>query len=134
MSPQLTVVGIAVVECQGRFLVGTRSADVPLAGLSEFPGGKVEPGETPAAAAVRECTEETGIEVEPVGEYPAHLEAYPHGRVALHFVACRPVASRRLDTPAEPRPPFRWVARADLVNLEFPAGNRTLLARLTSGA
>src|SRR5947209_7478611 len=67
-----TQIAIAVVEQDGRFLVGRRPAGVPLAGLSEFPGGKIEPQETAEAAAVRECFEETGIVVEVTGRYPAH--------------------------------------------------------------
>lgn len=137
MSPTLTLIGIAVVECQGRFLVGTRSGRSALAGLAEFPGGKVEPGETPVAAAVRECLEETGVAVAPVRAYETHVETYPHGTVELHFIACRPVACGPCwDQPMAshscvvPQPPFRWVARAALMSLDFPAGNRNLLATL----
>ena len=50
-----TDIAIAVVEQAGAFLIGQRPAGAPLAGLWEFPGGKSEPGETPEAAATREC-------------------------------------------------------------------------------
>ena len=56
-------VAIAIVEQNGQFLVGVRPESVPLAGLAEFPGGKVHDDETAAAAAVRECREETGLQV-----------------------------------------------------------------------
>src|SRR4051812_46830278 len=59
-----TLVAIAVVEHDGKSLVGERPAGVALAGFAEFPGGKVEPGESPEAAAVRECIEESGLQVE----------------------------------------------------------------------
>ena len=57
-----TPIAIAVVEQDGCFLVGRRPPSVPLAGLWEFPGGKVEPGETPEAALIRELKEELDID------------------------------------------------------------------------
>ena len=66
-----TRIAIAVVEHAGRYLIGRRPDGVPLAGLWEFPGGKVQLSETAEQAAERECLEETGLEVA-VGEaYPA---------------------------------------------------------------
>src|SRR5438067_9121314 len=114
-----TPIAIAVVEDNGRFLVGQRPAGVPLAGLWEFPGGKIECGETPEAAAVRECFEETGITVEPLFRYPEHIRIYAHDHVHLYFIACRSSASQS----NSPRPPFRWVQREDLNRLQFPEGN-----------
>lgn len=118
-------IAIAVVEQNDHFLVGLRPAGVALAGMWEFPGGKIEPGETPAEAAVRECWEETGLKVVSGKAYPTQEADYTHGTVELHFIACRVAA----DQP-EPRPPFRWVNRTDLPKYDFPAGNRGLLALL----
>ena len=122
-------IAIAVVEQEGRFLVGQRPAGVALAGLWEFPGGKIEPGETPEAAAVRECREETGLAVEPLFRYPEHVHAYEHGAVQLHFIACR-LASGALHPPREP---FTWVERKTLQKCCFPAGNDHILSLLTDG-
>ena len=124
MTPPVSI-AIAVVEHAGQFLVGQRPPGVPLAGLWEFPGGKVEPGETASAAAERECFEETGLAVESQGCLLEHVHQYEHGRVKLHFFTCRPPHP----CPA-PRAPFRWVARDVLDQLEFPAGNRPLIERL----
>jgi 8-oxo-dGTP diphosphatase len=124
-----TPIAIAVVEHEGCFLIGRRPPGLPLAGLWEFPGGKIEPGETPEAAAVRECMEETGLGVEPLFRYPNQIEEYDHDRVALHFIACRPLDA----VPPRPRPPFCWIAQAELSDYEFPAGNRGLLQLLISG-
>jgi mutator protein MutT len=124
---QATPIAVAVVESAGRFLVGQRPAGVPLAGLWEFPGGKIEPGETPAQAAARECLEEAGLAVEIIGSYPAQVERYDHGTVQLFFLACRP-----LDPSRPPAGLYRWVARSDLRGLDFPAGNRSLIDRLCS--
>jgi 8-oxo-dGTP diphosphatase len=119
-----TPIAIAVVENGGQFLVGQRPAGVPLAGLWEFPGGKIEPSETPEAAAVRECLEETGLAVVPLFRYPDRVQTYSHDRVQLYFIACRP-ANNALDDP--PREPFRWASRKELAGLDFPAGNAALL-------
>jgi 8-oxo-dGTP diphosphatase len=121
-----TPIAIAVVEHQNQFLIGERPPGVPLAGLWEFPGGKIEPGESPESAAARECLEETGVAVEALFRYPALVEEYEHGQVELHFIACRPLVTPLRD----PTPPFRWVARADLARYEFPRGNRRLLQLL----
>ena len=128
MWPMPTPIAIAVVEHDGRFLIGQRPAGLPLAGLWEFPGGKIEPGETPEAAAVRECLEETGVPVEPLSRYPEHIQAYDHDRVQLFFIACRPEP----DANTLPLPPFRWAGREELAGLNFPAGNARLLSLLRS--
>ena len=60
-SERPTLVAIAVVEHDGCFLVGVRPEGKPLAGFAEFPGGKVDHGETPEQAAIRECREESGL-------------------------------------------------------------------------
>jgi len=118
-----TRIAIAVVEHEARFLIGQRPPGVPLAGLWEFPGGKIEPGETPEEAAVRECLEEAGICVEALFRYLEHAHDYNHGSVLLIFIACRP-CDRAV---VEPRSPFCWIAREDLSRYEFPAGNKELL-------
>jgi len=120
-----TPIAIAVVEHEGRFLIGQRPPGVPLAGLWEFPGGKILPSETPEAAAVRECMEETGLTVEPVRRYLDQLQQYDHGEVQLFFIACRLVGER-----AEPQSPFEWIPQADLCRYTFPAGNAGLLQLL----
>ena len=120
-----TLIAIAVVERGGEFLIGPRPEGVPLAGLWEFPGGKVQPDETPAQAACRECLEEAGLEIEVLGEHPSRLHSYAHSRVDLRFFACRP-----REANAIPLAPFRYVPRAELTDYEFPPANRDLLAIL----
>lgn len=126
--PPVVRVAIAVVEEAGRFLVGRRAKDEVLAGCAEFPGGKLLADETPPQAAVRECREETGLEVRVVGGYPATVYDYPHGTIELHFLACRPLAAGQAV-----RAPFGWVERARLAALDFPPANAELLSWLLRG-
>ncbi|HWB12236.1 MAG TPA: (deoxy)nucleoside triphosphate pyrophosphohydrolase [Pirellulales bacterium] len=122
-----TPIAVAVVEREGCYLVGRRPDGVPLAGLWEFPGGKVEPGETPEDAAARECREEAGLEVEVGAPYATVDHQYNHGRLLLHFFACRP-----LDPAAAPKPRFCWIPAARLAELPFPEANASLIKELVA--
>lgn len=129
-------IAIAVLYASGEVLIGPRPDGDALAGLWEFPGGKINPGETPAAAAVRECREETGLEVivlgtcaevlhrYPIGENPSEQASGPHLELHLSFFACRPL--ERFGSVASP---FRWVGLEHLPSLDFPAANHSLIAQ-----
>ncbi len=123
-------IAIAVVEREGAFLIGLRPLGAPLAGLWEFPGGKVKLGESAADAAVRECQEETGLAVRVLHAYPVIEHRYEHGHLRLRFFACALVD----DAPATVDSRFRWVPREELAGYEFPPANRELLAWLQSPA
>lgn len=127
-STRRVEIAVAVVEDESRFLIGLRPEGAQLAGLWEFPGGKVEPGETPSDAAIRECLEETGLAVRIRGQYPRAAHDYEYGRVRLHFFACAPVEQRRA-LPAS----FRWVSRAELEQYTFPPANAELIELLAAG-
>ena len=126
-SPQ--IIGIAVVESDGQYLVGRRSSGGPLAGYDEFPGGKCRADETPVACAVRECREETGLAVEAVELLLRREFSYEHATVDLHFWRCRPADATGDCTPQHG---FRWVTAGELVGLCFPAANAPLLELLRS--
>ena len=123
---EITVVAGLILR-EGRFLVARRPADDPLGPVWEFPGGKVEPGETHAAALARELDEELGIAVA-VGEEVERLtHAYPHLTVHLHFLRCElragtPVGREGQDTA--------WMAPARMPAEPFPAADARLIARL----
>jgi mutator protein MutT len=120
-------IAVAVVADEGRFLIGLRGEDGPQRGVWEFPGGKVEPGESPQNAAVRECLEEAGLLVRVADRYPDAIHDYEHGRVHLHFFACVGVEQQ------EPLPDrFRWVAAADLPRYVFPPANAALIQCLAA--
>jgi len=79
----------AIIQQKGRYLMGKRPAEGMLGGLWEFPGGKVEQGETNEEALKRELMEECGVEIE-VGEHLISVEhAYSHFSISLHVYHCR---------------------------------------------
>lgn len=129
MSDAPTRIAVAVVERNGQFLVGERPTGKPLAGYAEFPGGRVEAGETPEQAAVRECFEETGLRVAVVGRYDDREHDYTHDHLHLYFFACHAAEAN-----VEPLLPFRWVSRADLGLLEFPDANQAVIRELVENA
>jgi mutator protein MutT len=120
----------AVVEDGDRFLVTRRQAGVHLAGMWEFPGGKVAAGETHAQALRREMQEELGTDVEVGALVSTAAHAYDDRHVTLHFYACQ------LETT--PRPllgqEMRWVPRGELRSLGFPRADEELIALLTRDA
>lgn len=118
-------IGIAVVEREERVLVGVRPAETVLAGMDEFPGGKCRDGEAPAACAIRECLEETGLRVDVIELLMHRQHAYAHGALDLSFFLCRPV-----DADGEPAVPFRWVPIRELLTLKFPEANREVIQML----
>ncbi|MFC0006957.1 (deoxy)nucleoside triphosphate pyrophosphohydrolase [Micromonospora siamensis] len=81
------VVGAAIIA-DGRVLACARSAPPEVAGRWEFPGGKVEPGETETAALTRECAEELAVRVQ-VGERVGRDVRMAHGRSVLRVYAAR---------------------------------------------
>ena len=74
-----------LINPEGRFLLTSRPAGKVYAGYWEFPGGKVEPGETVAEALRRELHEELGITIGAAQPWQVALMDYPHARVRLHF-------------------------------------------------
>ncbi|WLD14218.1 (deoxy)nucleoside triphosphate pyrophosphohydrolase [Planctellipticum variicoloris] len=123
----VTRVGIAVVEHRGRYLVGTRGADLVLAGKAEFPGGKAEREEDPQVAAVRECREETGLAVTATRLLHQVRHTYDHGTVELFFWLCQPLPTAEV---VEELNGFRWLTPAEMRPLDWPAANRAVLEEL----
>ncbi|MFN3884662.1 MAG: Nudix family hydrolase [Rhodocyclaceae bacterium] len=79
------VAAAVILRDDGAFLLGRRAPGTFYSGYWEFPGGKVEPGETPRAALVRELAEELGIEVLDATPWIVREHVYEHGHVRLYF-------------------------------------------------
>jgi len=125
MNSEFLPIAVAIVEHQGSVLIGPRRAGSALAGLWEFPGGKVEPGEEPAAAARRECLEETGLTVRIVGLACEVSYRYDHAQVRIQFFDAEPE-----DPLVRPHAPFVWVPISSLSEYAFPPANVEAIARL----
>ncbi len=125
--PAAVEVVAAVVERDGRYLITRRLEGTHLAGLWEFPGGKLLPGEKPEDGLRRELREELGVDPA-VGEPMQTVDwTYPGKRVRLLFFRCSIAGD---PTPLEGQE-MRWVAAADLPTYSFPEADATLITRLS---
>lgn len=127
-SPPHKEIVVAVLEKEGRYLLGKRPAEGLLGGLWEFPGGKVEPGETHAQALARECKEELGVTVTVGGLVATVKHAYTHFHVTLNVYRCR--LTRGTAKP-KTHTELRWVAPTDFGEYAFPKANHKFLKLLT---
>jgi 8-oxo-dGTP diphosphatase len=127
--PLLLVAAVALVDADGRILLASRPPGKPLAGLWEFPGGKVQPGETPEAALVRELREELGIDT--ASSCLAPLTFASHAYEAFHLLM--PVFACRV-WEGVPRPlegqELAWVRPANLRDYPMPPADVPLVALL----
>jgi len=126
MRRKIRVVG-AMIEEGGRYLITQRPPKASLPLLWEFPGGRVEPGETDQAALARELSEEMGIVVE-VGDRVIHVEhAYEAYDIDFCVYRCRLVAG----APRHVRiHDHRWVRPDELDQYEFPPADEKSIALL----
>lgn len=120
------VVGI-IRDFHGRVLISKRPATKMLGGLWEFPGGKIEPGETPEQALHRELWEELGIRVQLERAFITLRHTYTHFKIQLRSYLC-------LHTEGIPQAlssdEIRWITRQELLDYPFPKANRLLTKAL----
>lgn len=106
----------------------TRRADGQhLAGMWEFPGGKLEEGEPPESAVVRECWEECGIEVEVTGILDVTHHHYPEKEVLLLFYRCELRAGEVQHLQVADH---AWVAPSELDDYPLPPADERIVARI----
>ncbi len=123
----VTVVAAALIGGDGRVLLAQRPAGKSLAGLWEFPGGKLEPGETPDAALVRELDEELGITARELEPFTFVSHAYDDFHLLMLLYWCRvwDGAPHGRDGQA-----LRWEQPADMAALPMPAADVPLVDAL----
>lgn len=127
LPPKPINVAAALIFHKGRLLITQRRADDHLPNLWEFPGGKVEPGETFEACLVREIREELGVEIS-VGQLVEDLtHSYPEKTVRLRFFDCRLISGEAQPIHVQA---LRWIARDALRDFEFPAADARLIDAL----
>lgn len=125
----LLVVAAALMDESGRILLQKRPEGRSMAGLWEFPGGKLEDDETPEAALVRELSEELDIEIDPVNLSPACFASAMIGDrpLLLLLYICR---VWRGDPVAVESPELSWFTCDDMQNLHMPPADIPLIALL----
>jgi 8-oxo-dGTP diphosphatase len=127
--PTMIVVAAALAEPGGRVLLQQRSPGRSMAGLWEFPGGKLETGETPEAALVRELHEELGIEVDRDTLVPAAFASASAGdhHMILLLYFCR---TWRGEPQALDASGLRWVYPREMALLAMPPADVPLIGAL----
>jgi len=129
VRPVVLVAAVALIDADGRVLLSQRPEGKPMAGLWEFPGGKVEPGETPEACLIRELREELGIDS--WESCLAPLSFASHGYPDFHLLMPLFVCRKWLGTPAAHEGQrLAWVRPARLGDHPMPPADRPLIAVL----
>ena len=126
MKPVLLVAAVALIDSDNRVLIAQRPAGKSMAELWEFPGGKVEAGETPEAALIRELKEELGIEVclECLAPFNFASHAYEKFHLLMPLYICR-----TWDGEISPREgqKTKWVRALDLSSYPMPPADEPLI-------
>jgi len=123
------VVAVALVDPDGRVLIAQRPEGKQLAGLWEFPGGKLEPGERPEDALIRELREELGIEVKAPCLAPLTFasHAYPDFHLLMPLFICR--RWEGFVAPLENQA-LKWVKPNDMRKYPMPPADEPLISHL----
>jgi 8-oxo-dGTP diphosphatase len=128
-KPVVFVSAVALVDRDGRVLIAQRPPEKSMAGLWEFPGGKIEPGETPELALIREMKEELGITIKPACLSPLTFasHAYEDFHLFMPLFVCR--VWEGFATPREGQE-LKWVPPTSLNDYPMPPADKPLIAML----
>lgn len=128
-APLVLVAAVALVDGDGRVLLAQRPDGKTMAGLWEFPGGKLDPGETPEAALIRELAEELGIDVAAACLAPLTFasHAYPGFHLLMPLYVCRKWSG--IVVPREGQR-LAWVRPQLLADYPMPPADKPLVAML----
>jgi mutator protein MutT len=117
----------AVIRRKDKFLITLRMEKSPMGHCWEFPGGKMEKGETVEECAIRECREEIGVEVKPIRRLQDLNYDYPHGFIHLYFVLCEIVAGQPQTIECRDA---KWIHPSEFEKYEFPPADRGVIEEL----
>ncbi|MGK7911493.1 MAG: A/G-specific adenine glycosylase [Synechococcus sp.] len=120
-------IAVAIVMKNDLLLIDQRPEQGMLGGLWEFPGGKIEAGETAEACAIREVKEEVGLEVEAIAELGTVDHAYSHFSVTLSTFICRHLSGEPQTLEVDD---VRWVTFDQLKDYAFPVANQKIFPLL----
>jgi 8-oxo-dGTP diphosphatase len=123
------VAAVALIDADGRVLLAQRPPGKAMAGLWEFPGGKVDPGETPEAALIRELDEELGIDVAAscLAPFTFASHSYADFHLLMPLYVCRKWSG--ILVPREGQS-LKWVRPAQLGDYPMPPADKPLVAML----
>jgi 8-oxo-dGTP diphosphatase len=123
------VVAVALIDADGRVLIAQRPKGKQMAGLWEFPGGKVEPGERPEAALIRELKEELGIDVTEacLAPFVFASHAYESFHLLMPLYLCRRWSGT---VTAHEHAALKWVRPNALADWPMPPADAPLVAWL----
>jgi 8-oxo-dGTP diphosphatase len=127
--PIILVAAVALLNEEGKVLLAKRPRGRPLAGLWEFPGGKVDPGEDPETALIRELMEELGIEIARADLVPLTFasHAYPEFHLLMPLYLCKRWEG---DIAAQENQELLWVKPDELRVYDMPPADEPLKASL----
>ena len=128
-TPLVIVIACALIDPDGRVLIAQRPEGKAMAGLWEFPGGKLEAGESPEATLIRELREELGIAVQPpcLAPFTFASHVYTDFHLLMPLYLCR----RWEGTPtALEHTALKWVRPKDLASWPMPAADLPLIPML----
>ena len=123
-------VAAALIEQEGRYLIARRREEVHLGGLWEFPGGKLEAGESFESCVQREVLEELGIEITSPHYFLTHNYEYSEKKVELKFFTCNIRQGEPKSLGCEE---FCWVTPNEMTQFEFPPADMPVLTLLAGG-
>jgi 8-oxo-dGTP diphosphatase len=123
---RVTVVVAAAIERDGRYLAARRTRPADVAGRWEFPGGKIEPGETDEEALAREIREELGVEIAVGQRIPGEWTL--HGDLVLHLYVATLTDGE--PAPLEQHDEIRWVRPADFDDVDWLPSDLDAVRRL----
>src|ERR1700732_1986278 len=130
-QPLVLVVAVALVDPDGRVLLAQRPEGKSMAGLWEFPGGKVEPGERPELTLIRELKEELGIDVKQECLAPLTFAShrYPDFHLLMPLYVCRRWEGF---VAAQEGQRLKWVRPTERGDYQMPPADEPLISHLTT--
>ncbi|MEP2947101.1 MAG: 8-oxo-dGTP diphosphatase MutT [Lentilitoribacter sp.] len=128
-KPIVLVAACALIDTDGRILIAQRPEGKSLAGMWEFPGGKVEAGETPEQALIRELNEELGIETKETCLAPLTFASYSYEK--FHLLMPLYICRRYWGVPqSKEGQALKWVRARNLRDYDMPPADEPLIPHL----
>lgn len=130
-KPLVKVVAALIFNNEGRLLITQRNANTHLGGLWEFPGGRLETGETHQQALAREIKEEVDLNIEVLSFFWQEKEEYESRIIDISFYKCRMDPPRQRVSPKDVAD-YRWIQLKKIDEYTFPKADQKLVKRLKS--